>query len=296
MKFNHDKLIVDNLKDSIEELQDAVKNLKNNDMHEFSIIGKCIIVFYEQSQQNNRRNSNNLKCIYDYFDTTFKNDIVLILQKDREEYLLTRKDVATVFRAYKAHFTTNINGGKYGILKSYIEEDDNIECLWYEGIGHAASPKQVLYHNKSNDTHHPIGDTSIGMEGAKTILKNPSIVERVLLGIFFDFMQVYNSKPRNTSKMIIMFQGGSNPYFVKPEILNKLTSQYLAYPIICKDSFIYPYQIKETLKKDGYKIIEEQINNFNEMYKEKNRLKELVLKWNMDKVIFYSESNNFFTQ
>ncbi len=292
MKFNHDKLIVDNLKDSIEELQDAVKNLKNNDMHEFSIIGKCIWVFYEQSQQNNRRNSNNLKCIYDYFDTTFKNDIVLILQKDRKEYLLTRKDVATVFRAYNVHCTTNKNGGEYGILKSYIKEDDNIECLWYEGIGHAASPKQVLYHNKSNDTYHPIGDASIGMEGAKTILKNPSIVERVLLGIFFDFMQVYDSKLRNTSKMIVMFQGGLNPYFVKPKTLNKLMAQYLVYPNICKDSFIFPYKIRETLRKDGYRITEEQINNFGEIYKEKDKLKELVLKWNKDQVIFYSESYN----
>ncbi len=294
MKFNHDKLIVDNLKDLNKELQDAIRNLKNSSMHEFSIIGKFIIAFYEQSQQKNRSNNADLKCIY--FDTIFENDIVLILQKDKKEYLLTRKDVATVFRAYDTHYTTDINGGKYGVLKEYILESHSAECLWYEGIMHAASPKQVSYHNKSNDTHHPIGDISIGMEGAKTILKNPSIVERVLLGIFFDFMQVYDSKLRNTSKMIIMFQGGSNPYFVKQKTLDELMAQYLVYPNICKDSSILPYKIRETLRKDGYRIIEKQVSNFGEMYKEKDGLKELILKWNMDQVIFYSENNNFFTQ
>ena len=298
MKFNHDKLIVDNLKDLIEELQDAIRNLKNSSMHEFSIIGKCIIAFYEQSQQKNKRGGDaNLKCIYDYFDTIFENDIVLILQKDSEEYLLTRKDVATVFRAYDAHFTTNKRGGKYGVLKEYIQEIPNVKCLWYEGIFHAASPEQISYHDNKNDTYHPIADIKISIEGAKTTLKNsPSIVERVLLGIYFDFMEVYNSRSRNTGKMIIMFQGGSNPDFVKSETLHKLMLQYLVYPNICKESFILPYKIKKGLEEDGYKIIEESINNFGEIFKEKNGLKELVLKWNMDQVIFYSESNNSCTR
>lgn len=287
MKLNHDRLIIDNLKSLVEKLQKAVKNL--NGMREFSIIGKFIIAFYEQSQQNNR--SNDLKCIYDYFDTTFKNDIVLILKKDGQEHLLTRKDVATVFRAYNTHYTTNINTSKYGVLKEYILES-NVECLWYEGIMHAASPEQILYHNGKNDTRHPIRDIKISIEGARTIMEYPSIVERVLLGIYFDVMQIYNSKPRNTSKTIIMFQSGSNLDFVQSDTLNKLMSQYLAYPNICKESFLLPYRIKETLERDGYRIIEKQASNFTEMYKEK----ELILKWNVDKVIFYSEKNNLFTQ
>ncbi len=295
MKFNHDKLITNNLKGLSKELQDAIKNLKKGSMHELSIIGKCIIGFYEQSQQENRSNSADLENIYDYFDTILKNDIVLILQKDEQEYLLTRKDVATVFRAYNTHYTANKTGGKYGVLKEYIQESSDVECLWYEGIFHASSPKQISYYEKNNDTHHPIEDICISTEGAKTTLKNPSIVERVLLAISFDIMQIYNFKPRNTSKMIIMFQGGSNPYFVKQETLSKLMLQYLGYPNICKKSFIFPYKVKETMEKNGYRIIQEQVNNFGMMYKEKNELKKMVLKWNADKVIFYSDETNLFS-
>ena len=297
MKFNHDELIVESLKDLLEETRDALKKLGKNskeDMKGLSVIGECIMALYEQSQQK-INDAEHLNIIYHYFDNTFKNDIVLILKKSGQEYTLTRKDVATDFRAYRVHHSRiqetdppNKKKKLYYMLKQYIQEFQEIECLWYEGISHAASPKQVCYHNEQSDTHHPIEDICLTTEGAKTQLKNPSIVQRVLLGILFDIMQIYRNEPRNSSKLIIMFQGRLNPYFVKRENLNKLMQQYLAYPLISKDVNTLLFKIKQDLEKEGYRIILKKSSNYNEMYKEKNESKELMLKWDSEKVVFYS--------
>jgi hypothetical protein len=294
MKFNNSdhKLLVDSkLKELTTEIYKTVlPNLESGNMGHFSSIGEAVIALFEYTKNSSNKN-NIYRNLLNYFDTDFKNEIVLILRRNNEEFNLTRKDICTVFRSYVAHYYIGLdqtNTKRYNILKEYIQESASVECLWYEGLSHAASPTQVFYRSRKSDTSCPFTDV-FQTDKSKISL---SIVESVLLSIWMDVSNILMSRPINNEKIILMFECGSNLIPVSTETYKKLMWQSLKHSNIFNLPHFFVSRVKASLEEEGYEVSEERNDGYDELYAEKHGERKLILQWKIDEIVFSSRGRS----